>query len=232
MLDAERMTALDHAWTFLRWQQLLLDAGLLFELPTPTPEPLEPLAEVQDRLTVLRALEERISRFRGPNPFHTGAAPTSLLVTGGLILVSGLVLSLEFRSVWPVWGTIVGVTTVAVLCVGLFGAVQVTRKRQLQRMEALQTECIERLRSETRRLLATPMDLSLPTLRISNTPHKTWLKQRIRELKQRHGDAQLVKDLRAAAERLEHGDEVDLTEFRERLEHPVREGAELDALLP
>ena len=64
MLDPERMTALDNAWTFVRWQQLLLDAGLLFELPTPTPEPLESLAEVQDRLTVLRALEERIGSAR------------------------------------------------------------------------------------------------------------------------------------------------------------------------
>lgn len=231
MLDPERMKALDDAWTFLRWQQLLLDAGLLFELPNPAPAALEPLAEVQDRLTVLRALEERISRFRGPNPFHTGAVPTHVFVAGLVVLLLGLGASLQFHSIWPVYGSVVGITVFAILCVALFAVVQVHRKRELARMEALQTECVQRLRSETRRLLATPMDLKLPTLRVSNTPHKTWLKQRIRELKSRHGDPQLVREMREVADGLDHGQVADLDGFRERLEHPAREGAALDELL-
>jgi hypothetical protein len=229
MLDAERISALSDAWTFLRWQQLLLDGGLLFELPQPVPKELEALAEVQDRLTVLRALEERISRFRGPYPFHTGAVPTKTWVGGGAVLFVGLGASLEMHSIWPVYGSIVGLTVVACLSVALFIAVQLHRKKELLRMEEAQTECVARLRSQTAELLCTPMDLKLPTLRVSNTPHRIWLSHRIRELKSRHGDAGLVKRMRAVKDALVEGEAADLSEFRSELTHAPTFGATLDA---
>lgn len=231
MLDAERISALSDAWTFLRWQQLLLDGGLLFELPQPVPPELSALAEVQDRLTVLRALEERISRFRGPYPFHTGAVPTKTWVVGGAVLIVGVGASLEMHSIWPVYGSIVGLTVVACLSIALFVAVQVHRRKELRRMEASQTECVDRLRSQTAVLLSTPMDLKLPTVRVSNTPHRVWLAHRIRELKSRHGDPALVKRMRAVKDGLTEGQAADLSEFRSELTHTPTFGAALDARL-
>ncbi len=227
-LDPERIALLSQALTFRRWQQLLLDGGLLFELPRPLPPDLEPLAEVQDRLTVLRALEERISRFRGPNPFHTGAVPPGIYAFGALTLLG---LCAGFNWFVALYHGLVFLGLCAGVCCALFAAVQMHRKRELERMEMLQQECVSRLRSETARVLATPLDLQLTTLRITNTPHRTWLKHRIRELKGRHERPDLVRELRATADSLVEGRTLDLRPLREQIGEAATVGPLLDALL-
>ena len=228
LLEPERIAMLDGTTTFRRWQQILLDGGLLFELPDPLPEELLPLAEVQDRLTVLRGLEERISRFRGGNPFHTGAVPTSIYAFGAVVLVG---LCAGFNWFIALYHGLVFLGLCAAACCGLFAAVQVHRQRELIRMELLQKECLERLRDQTGRVLATPMRLTVGGLRVTNTPHRTWLKHRIRELKERHESPELVRELRELAEHLQEGEPLDLAPLRARLQHPPTIGHALDRLL-
>ena len=62
----------------VRWRSLLLDTGLLLDLPDPLPAPLQPLALLRDQLYALIDLEERISLLRQPNPFHTGGVPRGI----------------------------------------------------------------------------------------------------------------------------------------------------------
>lgn len=227
-LDPERIPLLMHASTFHRWQQLLLDSGLLFELPKPSPPELGPLAEVQDRLTVLRALEERISRFRGPFPFHTGAVPPGIYAFGALTLLG---LCAGFNWFVAIYHGVVFLGLCAGTCCALLAGVQLHRKKELTRMEALQQVCVARLRSETARVLATSLDLELSSLRVTNTPHRNWLKHRIRELKERRERPGLIRQLRAAAESLEEGQTIELAPIREEIGHPATIGTSLDALL-
>lgn len=228
LLEPERIAMLDGATTFRRWQQILLDGGLLFELPDPLPAELEPLAEVQDRLTVLRALEERISRFRGPNPFHTGAVPKQIYAFGALVLLG---LCGGFNWFIALYHGVVFLGACALACCALFAAVQLHRKKELRRMEALQKECQTRLREQTARVLATPMNLKVGGLQITNTPHRNWLKHRIRELKQVHGSPALIRELRGLAEHLREGETLELAPLRARLEHEPTLGHALDKLL-